>query len=256
MKKVLLTTVLSLMMCMGVYAQDYDWKKPPKSTEKEIGIITDNYYGGRVKYYTRGKNKGEIFEDRRVYVSDEKLYENLLYVARNRYGKEYPKLMLRNFKYTITDKNDPSYYSETVSYAIKYHSSATVVIPDAEIETNENLSKVFDKALRKVSEGSRLAIDQVSVIDNMDSETLKDQILDVLLDKGYRVVAKEYLQKLDKEIKDAKGSGYFNPDTMVDEGNFSAVGYFINVKVTESSMRVQVVDVSKGEYVGNATVNF
>ena len=35
-----------------------------------------------------------------------------------------------------------------------------------------------------------------------------------------------------------------------------AVGYYINVKVTETSLRVQVVNVSTGEYEGNATVNF
>jgi hypothetical protein len=34
------------------------------------------------------------------------------------------------------------------------------------------------------------------------------------------------------------------------------VGYYINLKVTETSLRVQVVNVSTGEYEGNATVNF
>ena len=89
----------------------------------------------------------------------------------------------------------------------------------------------------------------------MDGEMLKDKLVDMLLDKGYRVVAKEYLEKLYKEQQDQQ-SGIYNERTTVSENNFSAVGYFINLKATDVSMRVQVVNVSTGEYEGNATVNF
>ena len=77
----------------------------------------------------------------------------------------------------------------------------------------------------------------------------------MLLDKGYKVVAKEFLAKLYEEQK-AWESGIYNEDTTGKENNFSAVGYYINVKVTETSLRVQVVNVSTGEYEGTATVNF
>lgn len=100
-----------------------------------------------------------------------------------------------------------------------------------------------------------MAIDQVSVTYGMDKEALKDQLLDVLLDKGYKVIAKEYLEKLYEE-QEAQQSGIYNESTTVKDNNFSAVGYYINVKVTETSLRVQVVNVSTGEYEGNATVNF
>ena len=70
------------------------------------------------------------------------------------------------------------------------------------------------------------------------------------------MVAKEHLQKLYQEQQDQLNSGLYNPDTTVEGSKFSAVGYFINVKVTETSIRVQVVNVSTGEYEGNATVNF
>ena len=89
----------------------------------------------------------------------------------------------------------------------------------------------------------------------MDKEALKDQLLDVLLDKGYKVIAKEYLEKLYEE-QEAQQSGIYNENTTVKDNNFSAVGYYVNVKVTETSLRVQVVNVSTGEYEGNATVNF
>ena len=77
----------------------------------------------------------------------------------------------------------------------------------------------------------------------------------MLLDKGYKVVAKEYLEKLYQEQQDQQ-SGIYNDRTIVQENNFSAVGYFLNIKLTESSVRVRVVNVSTGEYEGNATVNF
>ena len=77
----------------------------------------------------------------------------------------------------------------------------------------------------------------------------------MLLDKGYRVVAKDYLEKLYEE-QEAQQSGIYNERTTVQENNFSGVGYYINVNVTETFVRVQVVNVSTGEYEGNATVNF
>ena len=89
----------------------------------------------------------------------------------------------------------------------------------------------------------------------MDRETLKDQLIDVLLDNGYKVVAKEYLERLYQEQQDQQ-SGIYNDRTTVQGDNFSGVGYYLNVKVTETSLRVQVVNVSTGEYEGNATVNF
>ena len=100
-----------------------------------------------------------------------------------------------------------------------------------------------------------MAIDQIIVTKDTKEETVKDQIIDILLEKGYRVVAKEYLEKLYREQQDQQ-SGIYNEKTTVQENNFSAVGYFINVKVTEISIRAQVVNVSTGEYEGNATVNF
>lgn len=126
-----------------------------------------------------------------------------------------------------------------------------------ETQSLENLSKAMDKAFRNVREGSRVAIDMVTVSGgiSINREDLKDQIIDALLDKGYKVVAKDYLEKMYEE-QEAQQSGIYNETTTVKENNFSAVGYYINVKVTETSLRVQVVNVSTGEYEGNATVNF
>ncbi len=87
----------------------------------------------------------------------------------------------------------------------------------------------------------------------MDREEYQDQVVEILLDKGYKVVAKEYLEKLYEEQKNQQ-SGIYNEKTTVQENNFSAVGYYLNVKLTETSLRVQVINVSTGEYAGNATV--
>ena len=118
------------------------------------------------------------------------------------------------------------------------------------------LDESTSKALINIPIGARMAIDNITVSGSSNSDAFKDNLLDILLDKGYRVVAKEYLQKLYQEQQDQLNSGLYNPDTTVEGSKFSAVGYFINLKVTETSIRVQVVNVSTGEYEGNATVNF
>ena len=132
---------------------------------------------------------------------------------------------------------------------------ATIVWTSKKEQFEEALSLSVNKALCDVREGSRLSIDQVSVPYTMDRSDFKDGLTTILLNKGYRVVAKEYFEKLYQEQQDQQ-SGIYNEKTTVQENNFSAVGYYINVKVTETFVRVQVVNVSTGEYEGNATVNF
>lgn len=235
MKKVLLTTVMSLMMCMGVFAQTQpDYMKAPKPNEKVIGIVNIDI--------------GEVGETSAY--SDQQVYGMLL----NKAKEEFP-----NYIIDIRElQNEKTFWYYWENHGNRYKQNAVGKVVDLhnpESSNYENLSKAMDKALRNVREGSRLAIDQITVTSSMDREALKDQLLDVLLDKGYRVVAKDYLEKLYDEIKD-QGSGIYNDKTTVKEDNFSAVGYYINVKVTETSLRVQVVNVSTGEYEGNATVNF
>jgi len=70
----------------------------------------------------------------------------------------------------------------------------------------------------------------------------------------YKVVAKEYLERL-KEEQEQQVKGH-NERTTAQTENFSGVGYFLNVRVNEKSIRVQVINVSTGEYEGNATVEF
>lgn len=238
-------------MCSFGYAQtSYEWKKLPKSTEIEIGIITHTVSGGSLTTRTKdgSRESGNLYT-----VSEEVQYEQLLEEARKKYSEAYPKFALRNFKSTCEDRvNALTSLTFTDRY---YNVSATVVIPDPIAESNENLSQAIDKAFRNVRQGSRIAIDQVTVWSGLNREDYKDQLIDVLLDKGYKVVAKEYLEKLYEE-QQAQQSGIYNDKTTVQENNFSGVGYYINVKVTETSLRVQVVNVSTGEYEGNATVNF
>lgn len=122
-----------------------------------------------------------------------------------------------------------------------------------------HLNKAFDKALMNVREGSRFSIDNVTVSGDITSEinkeSVKDIVIDVLLDKGYKVVAKEYLERLYQE-QQVQQSGIYNENTVVQENNLSAVGYFLNIKITDESLRVQIVNVSTGEYEGNATITF
>ena len=244
MKKVTKFFMAALLagMCSFGYAQDY--MNAPKKNEKVLGTISVDRAAWPI-YPINDDNQSHWYN----HSSKHRWYQTLLEKAKQQFtGKTVD---IRNLEI------DGCFYSH-YDFGDTYYGPATGKVvwirPFQEI-FEENLSQALNKALRNVREGSRLAIDQVTVISGMDRETFKDQLLDVLLDKGYRVVAKEYLEKLYEEIKD-QGSGIYNDGTTVKPDNFSAVGYYINVKVTETSLRVQVVNVSTGEYEGNATVNF
>lgn len=231
-KKILLATMLTILSCYS-YAQDKpDYMLPPNKNEKVLGIIS--------------MTTGEFGSPG---ASNLQLYQKLLEKA----SKDYPDKIvdIRDMK---TDRHAVHYGSGIYNY---YYGLTCKVVysPSPEEQTRENLSSAFNKALRNVREGSRLAIDQVSVVSGMDKSSFKDQIIDYLLDNGYKVIAKDYLEKLYEEQQNQQ-SGVYNDRTTVQENNFSAVGYYINVKVTETSLRVQVVNVSTGEYEGNATINF
>lgn len=236
MKKVLLTTVMSLMMCMGVFAQDYLGN--PKSDEKVIGLITVTAQEAKSDC-----NDNCVFEPGQWYMA-------LLRKASEKYADKI--VDIRNINFARPYNSDKKYWYGPVSGKV-----VSIGEGNPETQSMENLSKAMDKALRNVREGSRVAIDMVTVSGgvSINREDLKDQIIDALLDKGYKVVAKDYLEKMYEE-QEAQQSGIYNENTTVKENNFSAVGYYINVKVTETSLRVQVVNVSTGEYEGNATVNF
>ena len=125
----------------------------------------------------------------------------------------------------------------------------------------ESLIEAANKALGNVSEGSRFAIDQVSVsTDGLqcgkykpNKRIINDQLIEILLNNGYKVVAKDFLEKLKEEHKQQQGGG-FNDKTKANR-LLSGIGYFLNVRVTVESIRIQVINVSTGEFEGNVTVD-
>lgn len=231
MKKVLLTTVMSLMMCMEVNAQDF--VNAPKPNEKVLGTVSSDEMGS----CTSG-----------CWGTPVQWYQALLQKAMIQYPTKV--IDIRQMIPSVDDHSSCPWEGPVIGKVVDLGGSP-------ETQSLESLSKAMDKALRNVREGSRVAIDMVTVSGgvSINREDLKDQIIDALLDKGYKVVAKDYLEKMYEE-QEAQQSGIYNESTTVKTDNFSAVGYYINVKVTETSLRVQVVNVSTGEYECNATVNF
>ena len=212
--------------------------------------------------------KGEIIIDRfggqrrdielngRSYDIDQKHNKSGVIQAAYNYAKDkYPNknVFLRNMMI------EEYYYSGEIGawYCVSGVDICEKLSGDYIIKTH--LNKAFDKALMNVREGSRFSIDNVTISGNLtndiNKESVKDNVIDVLLDKGYKVVAKEYLERLYQE-QQVQQSGIYNENTVVQENNLSAVGYFLNIKITDESLRVQVVNVSTGEYEGNATITF
>lgn len=108
---------------------------------------------------------------------------------------------------------------------------------------NEYLPELVNKALKNAQEGSVIAVDKIEI--NLTDgwcgsckwsrEDCEDHVIEILLDKGYKVVSKENIEKLR-------------------EDNPTFVGYYLNVKVTDEKMRVQLIDAVTGDYIGNAIV--
>ena len=212
-------TIIMALFVFNSFAQDY--LDDPKANERVIGSVAIlNMYDN---------------------TSDALLmYQTLLVKAK----KEYPNkvIELRNLEYSSLGN---SYYS----------CSAKVVEVKPEAKLNETLVKVIDKAMGNVHDGSRLAIDRISMSGELDRNTIKDKLINILLDKGYKVVAKEYLEKLLEE-QEQQNKGNYNKRTTAKTDNFTGVGYFLNIKITEKSIRIQVINVSTSEYEGNATEDF
>ena len=237
MKKVTKFFMAALLagICNFGYAQDYLGN--PKSNEKVIGTIS-------VQRYTDSQGSTNDWATKLQW------YQNLLQEAKQQYPNKNIDIRQMEVGQCYGSGWPEGFHQPAVGKVVWVMSKEDIMD-----EFNKTLSQAINKALRNVREGSRLAIDQVTVPYSMDKEDLKDQLLDILLNKGYRIVAKDYLDKLYEE-QQSQQSGIYNEGTTVQENNFSAVGYYINVKVTETSLRVQVVNVSTGEYEGNATVNF
>jgi len=233
---------LGLMFFSSAFAQDY--KGDPKSNERVIGTITETIYKKSNDWYTTPR------------LGFDEIYSKLLEKAK----KEFPTKVidLRNVTYSQTseDGQRPDQFGRGY-YARTWTCNAKVVeFISPETKMNETLVKAVDKALSRVNGGSRLAIDQVSVSGSeLTKNDVNDQLIDVLLDNGYKVVAKEYLEKLQEEQEKQTGGG-FNERTVAKTDNFSGIGYFLNVRVNDKSIRIQVVNVSTGEYEGNTTVDF
>lgn len=269
-KRILLTVLLTMTTSLAMNAQSnqtvHEAKLPPQASEVVAGIVTNSWDGGvtwdRFEYRDIW-GKGDLVwcfvqkEDHTINnYTEGQFLRKLVEKATLEYGKSHPNFLLRDFTYSRTKKDIPDNLHSDARNMVSYTwiASASVVF-DPNFDAWNSIFQALNKSLCNVREGSRLAIDQVSVPYSIDRNAFKDQIIDVLLDNGYKVVAKEYLEKLYQELQDQQ-SGIYNDRTTVQENNFSAVGYFLNIKLTESSVRVQVVNVSTGEYEGNATVNF
>lgn len=249
MIKLLLAAMIMVLSMPTMNAQTYEWQKPPKEGEKEVEMIIDTVCAGWINTYPSSPT-----EDKRRTYSVEQQYKQMYDKVKRRLGDTYPQFSLRQFKSRTEEKRDWKFsYMNGVSYDKYYFTSAILVVPDAPKPTEQPLSKAIDKALMEVREGSRIAIDQIRVPTGTDRAEYEDEVVELLIDKGFKVVAKGYMEKLYEE-QQSQQSGIYNERTTVQENNFSAVGYYMNVKLTETTLRVQVINVSTGEYDGNVTI--
>ena len=227
MKKTLIILKLSLsvvilLICTGtINAQDYSKaKKHPSKTEV---VLSTNMQ----------TSKG--------YDSEQAGYKAALREAQRAYPEK--NVEIRDMRQGDLKVNQGG----SVSYCYRY---TIVEVPSV---SSQKLYDAITKATKNIDEGNRFALDNISVKDdNVDKEKTKGEIVDLLLKKGYKVVAKEHLAKLYKE-QQGQQSGIYNEETIVESNKFTAVGYYLNVRIAEEYVQVQVVNVSTGEFEGNVT---
>lgn len=134
---------------------------------------------------------------------------------------------------------------------LNYYNYTIVELPDVIYSA---LYDAIQKATATIEEESRFAIEKVAITDQQsDKENVKSQITNLLLNKGHKVVAKEYLENLYKE-QQGQQSGIYNEKTTIESNNFTATGYYLRARITEEYVLIEVVNVSTGEFEGNVSV--
>lgn len=222
----IIVLALAIVLGMGSVAAQEDFSNAQKAPQAKEVVLTKEA------------------QTKKGYDSPQSAYKAALREAKHVYtNKEVGIRNLTKGKVTVNGDGSVSYY---YTYTI-------VELPGV---VAQKMYEAIGKATRQIDEGNRFAIDVFSVTDGKtDKEKAKGQAIDYLLGKGYKVLAKEKLQKLYKEQQDQR-SGIYNDETVAEMGKFSAVGYFLTVRITEEYVLVQVVNVSTGEYVGNVTESF
>lgn len=224
MKQIILLAI-TLLLCVAHTMAQEDYNKAQRPPQQKEVVLNRNLQ-------TRGGHDSYQYA-----------YNAALREARQTYPSK--NVGIRNLtKGDLTINPDGS-----VSY---YYNYTIVELPDA---TMQKVYEAINKATREIDEGHRFALDRINIIDGQyDRELVRSNIIDYLLGRGYKVVAKEQLEKLYREQQDQQ-SGIYNPNTTVKGNNFSAVGYFLSVRIDYSYVQVQVVNVSTGEFEGNVTEN-
>jgi hypothetical protein len=216
----------ALLLGLGNAMAQEDCNKAQKAPQKNEGVLTKS---------TRTRNGYNTYQS---------AYKAALREAKQ--ANPNKEVGIRNLKEGDVKVNGDGSVSHYYTYTV-------VELPSPVVQ---KLIEAINKATREIDEGNRFALDKLTITDGQtDKEKTKGQIVDLLLGKGYKVVAKESLEKLYNE-QQGQQSGIYNPDTTVEGNNFTAVGYYISVRITEEYVQVQVVNVSTGEFEGNVTESF
>lgn len=103
----------------------------------------------------------------------------------------------------------------------------TEYVYDHEIKILEpNIRYYLNEAIRNAKDGSRIALNQVIAFGVAD-ENLESQLMDILIEEGFRVVS-----------------------------SVSNAEYYINLRMTDDSLQIRLVNAYSGEYEGVSSVKY
>lgn len=219
---------MALLFQVNVFAQNHPAEKKPSHHEK---VLVQN------AATTEG------------YFSVQEAYNGALREAKKKYPNK--AVDIRNLKMGESVFDSKGNSSPQYTYTI-------VELPDA-------ITLALSSALRgaladvRIDKEGKFAIDKVvsdEYRNNVDKEKIRSEVIFILKENGHKLVAREALPALYKDIKGQHGTDVYNPETIVKDKNFSATGYYIDITITDDYLQVYIINVSTGEYDGNAIVYF
>lgn len=220
--KGIIILVLSLLLGIGNAMAQEDYNKAQESPKKNELVL------------------GRDLQTRNGYDSYQSAYKGALNEARRNYPQK--NVAIRNL-----NKGEIKINGGDISYRYTY---TVVELPNAK---TTKLVEAIGKATSGIEKDCSFALDKITISDESIEEPIfRSQIINALKEKGYKVIAKEQLEKLYKE-QQGQQSGIYNAATTVNSNNFTAAGYYISISISTKYIQIQVVNISTGEYEGNVT---
>ncbi len=182
-----------------------NWREEEVRSEIEIGTVSREYTLKRRKEQNEPTEK-EWYD--MVFSSVIRNYPNRLIGVSQGNGVTVSNL-IENYQYGVLQDQYMEY---------KYKHDIKILEP--------NIRYYLNEAIRNAKDGSKIVLNEVLSFGSTD-ENLENQLMDILIDEGFRVVSNEL-----------------------------EADYYIKLKMNNNSLQIRMINASTGDYEGVSTVKY